>query len=220
MTAFGTNDAVVLTSLYSFGIFTNGEPPPKCCSTIFKISTNGVLTRLHSLAGNDGAFPYAGPVQGSDGNLYGTNYWGGNAGNGTMFAVNTNGTGFTTLYSFSPGSTNSSGVYTNCDGANPTASLILSGNTLYGTTSAGGSSGDGTVFSLFIPPQLTIISLSGTNVILSWPINATGFTLEFATNLVSPITWNANLTGQRVIGYQNVVTNPISGDQQFFRLSK
>ena len=46
-----------------------------------------------------------------------------------MFAVNTNGTGFTNLHSFTGGS----------DGANPYAGLILSGNTLYGTASNGGT---------------------------------------------------------------------------------
>ena len=32
--------------------------------------------------------------------LYGTAYYGGSAGNGTVFALNTNGTGFTTLHTF------------------------------------------------------------------------------------------------------------------------
>src|SRR5437660_10846557 len=53
---------------------------------------------------------------------------------------------FTTLHSF----TVTSGYpdYTNSDGANPYAELILSGNTLYGTTQAGGSSGNGKVFAI------------------------------------------------------------------------
>jgi uncharacterized repeat protein (TIGR03803 family) len=42
------------------------------------------------------------------------------------------------------------------DGSTPWANLILSGNTLYGTASGGGSSGKGTVFSLSFAPQLTI----------------------------------------------------------------
>jgi hypothetical protein len=74
------------------------------------------------------------------------------------------------------------------------------------------------VFSLIIPPQLTIIR-SGTNVTLTWPTNATGFTLEFATNLVSPIFWNTNSPAPVVINRQNTVTNPIPGTHQFFRLS-
>src|SRR5437773_141528 len=54
---------------------------------------------------------------------------------------------FTTLHSFTATSTNSSGVYTNGDGADPRDGLILSGNTLYGTA-GGGSSGFGTVFAV------------------------------------------------------------------------
>jgi hypothetical protein len=49
---------------------------------------------------------------------------------GTIFRVNTNGTGFTNLYSFTNGS----------DGADPVAGLVLSGNTLYGTAQYGGDS--------------------------------------------------------------------------------
>src|SRR5450759_4758581 len=50
---------------------------------------------------------------------------------------------FTTLHSFTL--LNNS---TNSDGARPYAGLILSGNTLYGTAFQGGSSGNGTVFSV------------------------------------------------------------------------
>jgi uncharacterized repeat protein (TIGR03803 family) len=236
----GTNGA--LTTLNSFGGGTDGASPhaglvqgndgsfygttsgggTNNYGTVFKISTNGAFTSLYSFTGGtDGASPRAGLVQGSDGSLYGTTYGGGSSSNGTVFAVNTNGTRFTTLYSFSASSTNSSGVYTNSDGANPQAGLILSGNTLYGTTSAGGIWGDGTVFSITLPPppQLTIIP-SGANVILTWPTNAAGFTLEFATNLVSPAVWNTNSTAPVIINGQNVVTNPMSGPQQFYRLTQ
>jgi hypothetical protein len=64
------------------------------------------------------------------------------------------------------------------------------------------------------------VQISGANVVLTWPTNATGFTLEFATNLVSPTAWHTNSTALVVIGEQNVVTNPISGTQMFFRLSQ
>ena len=55
---------------------------------------------------------------------------------------------FTNLYSFTATHANSSGAYTNSDGAYPTAGLILSGNTLYGTTQLGGTNGNGTVFAV------------------------------------------------------------------------
>ena len=48
---------------------------------------------------------------------------GGTSNVGSVFALNTNGTDFTNLYSFTGGA----------DGANPQAGLTLSGNTLYGT---------------------------------------------------------------------------------------
>ena len=105
------------------------------------------------------------------------------------------------------------------DGAEPLAGLILSGNTLYGTAPFGGSSGNGTVFSLFIPPKLTVIS-SGTFVILTWPTNAAGFTLQSTTNLVSPAAWTTVSPEPVVLNGQNTVTNPVSGTQQFYRLAQ
>ncbi|HSU54676.1 MAG TPA: choice-of-anchor Q domain-containing protein [Candidatus Dormibacteraeota bacterium] len=67
------------------------------------------------------------------------------------------------------------------------------------------------------PAQLTIIP-SGTNVILTWPTNAVGFTLQSTTNLVSPAVWTTNSPAPVVICEQNVVTNPITGAQRFYRL--
>src|SRR5262245_15297873 len=55
---------------------------------------------------------------------------------------------FNTLHSFTSGAYVSSGKYTNSDGANPLGTLVLSGNTLYGTAQQGGTSGDGTVFAV------------------------------------------------------------------------
>ncbi len=59
-----------------------------------------------------------------------------------MFAINTDGAGFTNLHIFAG--------YPS-DGAYPEAGLILSGNTLYGTAAGGGLGGSGTVFSLSLP---------------------------------------------------------------------
>jgi hypothetical protein len=68
-------------------------------------------------------------------------------------------------------------------------------------------------------PQPAITSLR-TNVILTWPTNFPAFSLEFATNLASPIVWQTNPTTPAVIGGLNVVTNPILSTHQFFRLKQ
>jgi uncharacterized repeat protein (TIGR03803 family) len=154
--------------------------------------------------------------------LYGVTGGGGPAGSGTIFKVNTDGTGFTTLYYFTALQTNSAAplFYTNSDGASP-RSLILSENILYGAADNGGTGGSGTIFSLSLPiarPQLTITP-AGTNVILSWPTNAAGFTLQSTTDLVSP-SWTTNLPAPLLVNGLNTVTNPARGTQQFYRLSQ
>jgi uncharacterized repeat protein (TIGR03803 family) len=187
--------------------------------TVFAVNTDGTgFTNLHSFATvSEGANPYA-TLSLSGNTLYGTTQGGGSSSKGTVFAVHTNGTGFTTLHSFTDTSYPN---YTNSDGANPFAGLVLSGNTLYGTAYQGGSSSKGTVFSLSLPspPQLTIIP-SGANVILTWPTNAAGFTLQSTTNLVPPVVWSTVSPGPVVVNGQNTVTNAISGTQKFYRLSQ
>jgi uncharacterized repeat protein (TIGR03803 family) len=132
-----------------------------------------------------------------------------------VFAVTTNGTGFMNLHGFADSPS---------EGARPFAGLVLSDNTLYGTTEQGGSSGNGTVFSLSFAPQLKIIA-SGANIILTWPTNIAGFdyagfTLQSATNLASPAVWSTVSPGPVVFNGQNAVTNTISRRQQFYRLSQ
>lgn len=123
--------------------------------TVFAVNINGTdFTNLYSftsLSGpdpstnSDGATPIAALIL-SGSSLYGVAPSGGSSGNGTVFKLNTNGTGFTTLHSFAP----LSGPYpsTNSDGANPSGKLILSGNTLFGMAGGGGSSGNGTLFAV------------------------------------------------------------------------
>jgi uncharacterized repeat protein (TIGR03803 family) len=101
-----------------------------------------------ALSGFNGSFDGIAPEAGlvcSGGVLYGTTSAGGTNGNGTLFAMNTDGTGFRSVYQFTV--TNGS-AGTNGDGANPGGRLILSGNTLYGTTTSGGSAGNGTIFAV------------------------------------------------------------------------
>ncbi|HXH51591.1 MAG TPA: choice-of-anchor tandem repeat GloVer-containing protein, partial [Terriglobia bacterium] len=122
---------------------------------------------LHSFSGSDGAFPYAGLVRDSHGNLYGTTAEGGASTNcsnldgttgcGTVFKLDTSGT-LTVLHSFD---------YS--EGANPYGALVMdpSKGTLYGTTAEGGTStncsnldgttGCGTVFKLDTSGTLTVL---------------------------------------------------------------
>jgi len=125
---------------------------PSCCGTVFKVDTTGAETVLHHFKkGQDGRHPRAGLIQDSAGNFYGTTSEGGSEcgvpGCGTIFKLDTTGTE-SVLYSFSGAP----------DGANPTAGLIqdAAGN-LYGTTSAGGASGFGTVFKLDTTGKETVL---------------------------------------------------------------
>ena len=70
------------------------------------------------------------------------------------------------------------------------------------------------------PAQLTIIpsGVPPSRIILTWPTNAVGFTLQSTTNLISPVVWSTNSPAPVVIAGQNTVTNPITGAQQFYRL--
>jgi uncharacterized repeat protein (TIGR03803 family) len=92
---------------------------------------------LYSFAGMDGAYPWAGLVQATDGNFYGTTNYGGAYSDGTVFKITPAGT-FTTLHSFD-----------GTDGANPFAGLVqATDGSFYGTTYYGGASPDGTVFKI------------------------------------------------------------------------
>jgi uncharacterized repeat protein (TIGR03803 family) len=124
--------------------------------TVFKISTDGVLTSLYFFSGYDGAYPKAALVEGGDGYFYGTTGGGGANGWGTVFKTDTNGA-LTTLYSF--------GTITNeegdpLDGAFPTAALVKgSDGYFYGTTQNGGTyqlpTGAGTVFKISTNGEMT-----------------------------------------------------------------
>ena len=91
---------------------------------------------------SDGATPFCSLVL--SGNVfYGTTLGGGTIGQGAVFAVHTDGTQLTNLHSFAALANG-----TNADGATPYNTLVLSSNTLYGTTFSGGTEGFGTIFRL------------------------------------------------------------------------
>jgi len=62
------------------------------------------------------------------------------------------------------------------------------------------------------------IVMSGTNVVLQWPLYPAGFVLESATNLNPPVSWNTNGPAPAVTNSQNCVTLGATNGSQFFRL--
>ena len=194
--------------------------------TIFRIGTDGTgFTNLHSFAltGNVtmGIYSQAGLII-SGNNLYGTTDLGGDSGVGAVFTLNTDGTCFTNLHSFTPTVNNGYGIYTNMDGAYPKASLTLSDNILYGTTFAGGSGGVGTVFALSLAPSAPVITIqpqgqmiqSGSNV--SFAVTADGsmplnYQWQFnGQNLAGQTAASLSLTNVQFAnagGYSVIVTN-------------
>ena len=69
--------------------------------------------------------------------LYGTTFYGGTYDAGTVFKINTDGSGFDVIHSFNFN-----------DGQSPSSGLTRYGNELYGTTAAGGTNGSGTLFGI------------------------------------------------------------------------
>jgi uncharacterized repeat protein (TIGR03803 family) len=104
--------------------------------TIFKITPAGALTTLHRFAGgvSSGRNPYAGLVQGTDGNFYGTTL-SASGSSGTVFKITPAGA-LTTLYVFAPAAANL-----------PNYGSLVQGNdgNFYGATGFGGPSVYGTV---------------------------------------------------------------------------
>jgi uncharacterized repeat protein (TIGR03803 family) len=114
--------------------------------TVYQVSTNGSGYKiLFSFVPWVGVNPF-GALTISGTQLFGLT----TAGNGTLFTINTDGTGCTDLHNFGGSVTSIVGSVTNVflDGSSPNNPLLLSGSTLYGTTSAGGSNGYGTVFQM------------------------------------------------------------------------
>jgi uncharacterized repeat protein (TIGR03803 family) len=169
-TVFSITRSGVEKVLHSFGAGSDGDVPyaslidvkgtlygtttlggaPSCnglgqCGTVFSITPSGTEKVIHRFAANgDGGSPFASLID-VKGTLYGTTVYGGaysctfGGGCGTVFSITTSGKE-RALHSF--------GSVSDADGVFPTASLIYVNGKLYGTTNIGGTTGEGTVFSL------------------------------------------------------------------------
>jgi uncharacterized repeat protein (TIGR03803 family) len=125
------------------------------CAIVAVVLPAQTFTTLHNFDGRDGAYPWAGLVQASDGNYYGTTRYGGandtcanpfGNGCGAIYKITANGN-LTTIHSFD-----------GTDGDAPSAVLVQAANgDFYGTTYAGGAHGVGTVFKMTPSGSLTTL---------------------------------------------------------------
>ncbi len=153
-------DGSLFTSLHNFDDATNGGTYPKSNllqsgDYIYGVTNNGgiygsgtlykmnidktgytIMHHFNSVDGSNGDNPYSEPIQ-VGGTLYGTTYDGGVFGQGTIYKIETDGTGFSLLHSFQGGLT---------DGASPYSGLTYDGSFLYGATRNGGPSNYGSVY--------------------------------------------------------------------------
>ncbi len=114
---------------------------------VFKITSRGTFTVLHSFDSTDGSEPEAGLIQATDGDLYGTTYNGGTGGYGTAFKITLGGV-FTNLHVFED----------DVDGRD-LVSGVVQGNdgNFYGTAGGGGSLGYGTIYVMTSAGAVTVL---------------------------------------------------------------
>jgi uncharacterized repeat protein (TIGR03803 family) len=135
-----------------YGTTAGGGHNSQCdggCGVVYKLSPNGsggwTETVIHSFTGSNGtpgaggAWPVYSLTADASGNLYGDTYWGGTAGEGVVFKMTPNGSGWveSVVHSFS----GSGGEYPYNSGL-----VFGPGGFLYGMTAFGGTMGYGTVF--------------------------------------------------------------------------
>ena len=137
---------------------------------VFEISPGSNNTHtfkvLYQFKGTpDAAFPYGGVIADGSGDLYGTTYFGGATGNGTVYELIprlTGGYAERVLHSFSGGA----------DGGNPLSTLVFNpAGFLFGTTSAGGGScGCGTIFKILHKNLTTLHQFGSTQTDGQYPL--------------------------------------------------
>jgi MYXO-CTERM domain-containing protein len=155
---------------FLYGVTRDGGP--NGTGVVFKLARDGSdFAVLHAFAevtsdadtspaiNADGLNLFGTLVAGPDGFLYGTASSGGSNGNGTVFRIGFDGSGFEVVYTFSALTANANGLSLNDDGATPIAGLTDGGDgLLYGVTNLGGSGGNGTIFS-FDPASRLLTTL-------------------------------------------------------------
>lgn len=201
-------------------------------SIVYRMNTDGsdytVLKRFSEpdpISGTnaDGSYLQAGLVM-WNGVLYGTAGWGGIYDNGVIFKINPDGTGFAVLKQFPDYTGTGNGYGVNSDGAYPWGDLMVANGVLYGVTRYGGNYGDGTLFSLTIPPPppLQITNCAGQSVIC-WSDDGLNRSLQTTTDLtsgnwtsVTSLNWTNAAASPNQIGLQ--IGNLANSSGAFFKL--
>ena len=137
-------------SLYAPTLMGGAGSTNNCCGTVFRITPQGALTRLHSFCSHNyceaGYDPDAALVLGNDGNFYGGTIYGGANRAGTVFKISPTGT-LTVVHTFD-----------GTDGSSLAGMIQTNDGTFYGTTSYGGTGfGPGTVFKMTPDGTLTTL---------------------------------------------------------------
>jgi len=150
----GVNGLVQATNGNFYGTTSFGGA--NALGTVFEITPTGTLTTLYRFCSEtnctDGYYPYAGVVQATDGNFYGTTSHGGAYGWGTVFKITPTGT-LTTLHSFDV-----------TDGTSAAPLVQATDGNFYWTTASGGANGDGTVVKITPGVTLTLTTLHSFDV--------------------------------------------------------
>jgi len=137
--AYPRHDAMIIAGDMLYGMVMGNDTTD--LGGIFAHDKSGNNYRvLHRFTGGaqDGKKPHSCPrLNPEDGMLYGMTELGGANDTGTLFRINTDGTGFELLHSFS----------TDTDGSNSHGAVTFNGSILYGVALKGGASSKGTVFS-------------------------------------------------------------------------
>ena len=159
-TAFKITTGGTFTSLSSFARLTSGAFPAAALTvgsdgnlwgttyrgpsasgvvsagTVFKMTSAGAVTLVHTFTTTDGSQPIASVVAASDGTFWGTTTAGGSGGSGVLFNVHQDGSGFTLAHQFGGN-----------DGQEPREGLLIdSSGAVIGTTQFGGATEGGVVY--------------------------------------------------------------------------
>ncbi len=201
------NDGMLYGTTYSGGT-TNDA------GVVYRVNKDGSgFQLLHAFLGvaGDGRHPCGSLVEAADGTLYGTTERGGASGQGTLFQLNKDGSGYAVLASFDA----STGAY-------PRGGLTSGPKgALYGTTDQGGPSDAGTIFRFGDPleyiAQVTLASGQIQLACVGAP--GTNYLIERTTTLGSSAIWEAvQSTNAPASGQFFIADQPPSGSSAFYRM--